>query len=85
MRDLHARLRVEGLTDEEAAQLRVQVTGSTLIRLEISTWRTDAGDLDILAAIPDRDGRHMRYQSWSTAPRGWTSRASWCESLPSTM
>jgi hypothetical protein len=61
MRDLHARLRVEGLSDEESAQLPVQITASTLVRLEISTWRTDAGDLDILAAIPDRDGRHMRY------------------------
>ena len=61
MRDLHARLRVEGLSDEESAKLPVQVTGSSLVRLEISTWRTDAGDLDILAAIPDRDGRHMRY------------------------
>jgi hypothetical protein len=24
-------------------------------------WRTDAGDLDILADIPDRDGRHLTY------------------------
>jgi hypothetical protein len=29
--------------------------------MEISTWRTDAGDLDVLTDIPDRDGRHMRY------------------------
>jgi hypothetical protein len=29
--------------------------------MEISTWRTDAGDLDILADIPDRPGRHLRY------------------------
>ena len=61
MRDLGARLRVEGLSDEEAALLPVQLTGSTLVRMEISTWRTDAGDLDILTDIPDRDGRHMRY------------------------
>ncbi|MGH2625590.1 MAG: nucleotidyl transferase AbiEii/AbiGii toxin family protein [Anaerolineales bacterium] len=61
MRDLRARLRVEGLSDEEAAVLPVQVTGSTLVRMEISTWRTDAGDLDVLTDIPDRDGRHMRY------------------------
>jgi hypothetical protein len=56
MRDLHAHLRVEGLTDEEAALLPVQLTGSTLVRMEIST-----GDLDILTAIPDRDGRHMPF------------------------
>ena len=62
MRDLHARLRVEGLTDEEAALLPVQVTGSTLVRMELSTWRTDGGDLDVLADIPDRDGRHLSYR-----------------------
>jgi hypothetical protein len=61
MRDLHARLRVEGLTDEEAALLPVQVTGSTLVRMELSTWRTDGGDLDVLADIPDRHGRHLSY------------------------
>lgn len=62
MRDLHARLRVGGMSDEESAVLPVQLTGSALVRMEISTWRTDAGDLDILADIPDRDGRHMRYE-----------------------
>ena len=61
MRDLHARLRVEGLTDQEAALLPVQVTGSTLVRMELSTWRTDGGDLDVLADIPDRHGRHLSY------------------------
>lgn len=61
MRDLHARLRVEGLTDEEAALLPVKVTGSTLVRMELSTWRTDGGDLDVLADIPDRHGRHLSY------------------------
>jgi len=62
MRELHARLRVEGLTDDEAALLPVQVTGSTLVRMELSTWRTDGGDLDVLADIPDRHGRHLSYQ-----------------------
>ena len=61
MRDLHARLRVEGLSDEEAALLPVQITGSTLVRMEVSTWRTDGGDLDVLAGIPDEGGRHMSY------------------------
>lgn len=62
LRHLHARLRVEGLSDDEAALLPVQVTGSTLVRMELSTWRTDGGDLDILADIPDRHGRHMSYR-----------------------
>ncbi|MGH9184478.1 MAG: nucleotidyl transferase AbiEii/AbiGii toxin family protein [Acidimicrobiales bacterium] len=61
MRELHARLRAEGLDDEEAARLPVRVDGESLARMEISTWRTDAGDLDILADIPDRAGRHVRY------------------------
>jgi predicted nucleotidyltransferase len=33
-----------------------------LARMEISTWRTDAGDVDILADMPDRDGRHLRFE-----------------------
>lgn len=42
MRDLHARLRVEGLSDEESTLLPVQLSGPTLVRMGISTWRTDA-------------------------------------------
>jgi hypothetical protein len=33
----------------------------SLARLEISTWRTEAGDLDILVGIPDQSGRIVRY------------------------
>lgn len=62
MRDLHARLRVEGLSDEESALLPVQLSGPTLIRMEISTWRTDAGDFDILMSLPDREGRRIQYE-----------------------
>jgi len=66
MRDLHARLRVEGLSDDEAALLPVHLSGATLARMEISTWRTDAGDLDVLADIPDRQGRHLSYEELAT-------------------
>lgn len=62
MRDLHARLRVEGLSDEEAARLPVQLSGATLARMEISTWRTDAGDFDVLADIPDQHGHHLAFE-----------------------
>lgn len=62
MRELNARLRVEGLSDEDAIRLPVQVSASMLAQMEISTWRTDAGDLDILADMPDSDGRHLRYE-----------------------
>jgi hypothetical protein len=62
LRDLNARLRVEGLDDAEAALLPVRIDRETLGRMEISTWRTDAGDFDILADLPTRDGRRLRYE-----------------------
>jgi hypothetical protein len=62
MQELNARLRVGGLDDHEAAQLDVQIDADSLGRMEISTWRTDAGHLDILADLPDRGGRHLRYE-----------------------
>ena len=61
LRDLNARLRVQGLDDAEAALLPVRIDRETLGRMEISTWRTDAGDFDILADLPTRDGRRLRY------------------------
>ncbi len=61
LRELNARLRVAGLEDDEAAELPVILDATTLGRAELSTWRTDAGDLDILADIPDRRGRRLRY------------------------
>lgn len=61
MRGLDARLRVEGLSDGESALLPVRVDRASLMRMEISTWRTDAGDMDVLGDIADRNGRHLRY------------------------
>lgn len=61
LRSLNARLRVHGLSDEEAAALPTQLDAETLGRMEISTWRTDAGDLDVLSDIPNREGRRQRY------------------------
>lgn len=62
LRELGAYLRVEGLTDEDARALPVHLDGATLARMDISTWRTDAGDLDVLTAIPTRDGGRSRYE-----------------------
>ena len=62
MAELNARLRVDGLSDEEARQLPVQLDAAMLSSMEISTWRTDAGDLDILGDMPARDGRRQRYE-----------------------
>lgn len=62
MRELGARLSVEGLSDAEAALLPVKLDAHTLSRLEISTWRTDAGDMDVLVDMPARDGRRLSYE-----------------------
>lgn len=58
MRELNARLHFEGLTDAEAALLPVRIDATSLKQMEISTWRKDAGDFDVLVDIPDRNGRH---------------------------
>jgi hypothetical protein len=61
MGELNARLRIEGLSDEVAKELPVNLSAEALSRMEISTWRTDAGDFDVLADIPARDGAHLTY------------------------
>lgn len=62
MRELRARLRVEGLSDEESRQLQVPIDAAMLHNMDISTWRTDAGDLDVLTGMPARDGRRQGYE-----------------------
>ena len=62
MRELKARLRVEGLTDEESAALPVQLDGLTFSRSQISTWATDAGHLDVLVDMVNRQGHRQRYE-----------------------
>ncbi|MGH9063752.1 MAG: hypothetical protein ACRDZQ_04075 [Acidimicrobiales bacterium] len=62
MIELHARLRVEGMADDEARRLPVRLDATMLRSMEISTWRTDAGDLDILGDMPARDGQRRRYE-----------------------
>ena len=56
LRDLGARLRVGGMTDDEARQLPVTVDVTTLRNFVNSTWTTDAGPLDVLADIPSSTG-----------------------------
>jgi hypothetical protein len=62
MKELGARLRVEGLSDDEAIALPVPLDGAWLRDREISTWRTDAGDFDVLCNMPDRTGTRQRYE-----------------------
>lgn len=61
MRQLNAYLRVEGLSDEEARALPTRIDAEALGRMDISTWCTDAGDLDVLTGIPTRDGGRAFY------------------------
>lgn len=61
LRELKARLRVSGLTDEESAALPVQIEAILDQQTDFSNWRTDAGDLDVMKAIPGHDGRPRRF------------------------
>ncbi len=61
--ELHARLRVEGLDDDAARALSVKPHGEWLGRMEISTWRTDLGAVDLLSHIPDLDGQRLDYNT----------------------
>ena len=53
LRDIGARLKVRAETTE---RLTIPIDGRLLSKMEITAWRTDAGDLDILLGIP-RDSR----------------------------
>jgi hypothetical protein len=53
LEDLGARLKI---ADSPPGGFAIPVDGALLSRMEITTWRTSAGDLDVLMGIP-RDGR----------------------------
>lgn len=68
LRQLGARLRVGGMTDDESRRLPVTVDATTLRSFGSSTWMTDAGPLDVLRDLPvsggrrsydDLEGRHV--------------------------
>jgi hypothetical protein len=61
LKELNARLRVGGLSDEESKALPTIIDARTFEATQTSTWRTDAGDFDVLSAIPDRDGNRQGY------------------------
>ena len=61
LRHLNARLRVGGMTDEEARQLPVQLDAEIVAAFGSSTWMTDAGPLDLLVELRDRDGGRHQY------------------------
>lgn len=57
LRELGARLRVGGMSDEEARQLPVVVDAETLSAFGSTTWTTDAGPIDVLHDLPSASGR----------------------------
>jgi hypothetical protein len=59
--ELGAFLRVGGLDDEEARALPVVLDGPALAAMEISTWRTEAGDIDVLANLRDAAGHRLGF------------------------
>jgi hypothetical protein len=59
--ELGAFLRVGGLSDAEARALPVLVDGRTLAATDVSTWRTDAGDVDVLATIRGVGGERRQF------------------------
>jgi hypothetical protein len=62
LRELHARLRVGGMTDADAQALPVQIDATTLDLAGMSTWMTDAGPFDVLAGLEATDGRLVPYE-----------------------
>ncbi|MGI8940181.1 MAG: hypothetical protein ACR2JF_18585 [Iamia sp.] len=61
LRELNARLRVGGLSDAESSALPIVIDAKTIEAMEISTWMTDAGGVDVLRDIPRSDGTHQTY------------------------
>jgi hypothetical protein len=65
LRRLNARLRVGGMTDEEARRLPVTIDVATLRSFGSSTWMTDAGPLDLLVELRDEGGGRHNYDELS--------------------
>ncbi|MBI2705951.1 MAG: hypothetical protein HYX32_11780 [Actinobacteria bacterium] len=61
LKDLDAFLRVGGLSDDEARALPLALDAKALRGMEISTWRTSAGDLDVLRTLRDLKGGRLAY------------------------
>jgi predicted nucleotidyltransferase len=86
LRELHARLRVGGMSDAEARALSVQIDGTTLDMAGMSTWMTDAGPFDVLAGLEAADGHLVSYEELATRAtvlygNGFTIRAAALEDI----
>ncbi len=71
MRELGARIRAPGLSDEVARQLPANLEAAGFKRSELSTWMTDAGGFDVLANLPDRSGNFMTFDRLSQHAQTW--------------
>lgn len=69
LRELGAFLRVGGLSDAEARELPFILDGTSLESMEVSTWRTDAGDIDILANLRNTAGERLGFDELDNAAR----------------
>lgn len=70
--DLGARLRVGGMSDEEARQLPLRLDAATLAAFGSSTWTTDAGPLDLLVELRDPAGGRHPYADLASRAVGVT-------------
>ncbi|MGA9276183.1 MAG: hypothetical protein WBV89_04475, partial [Ilumatobacter sp.] len=68
---LNGRLRVGGLSDEEARRLPVTIDAETLSQFGSSAWMTDAGPVDLLVELRDRDGGRHDYVELSARGVGY--------------
>lgn len=62
LRELDARLRVAGMSDEDARALNVQIDVHSLQRMGTSTWTTDAGQFDVLSELKNETGGPVPYE-----------------------
>lgn len=63
---LNSRLRVAGMSDDEARLLPVRLDAETLAAFGSSTWMTDAGPLDLLVELRDSTGGRHSFDDLTT-------------------
>ena len=66
LRELHGRLRVAHMSDEESKALPIYIDATMLESLQTSTWMTDAGPFDVLADLKDFEGQSVAYDELLT-------------------
>lgn len=65
--ELGAFYRSEGLSDDEARAITPPIDRVLLRNFSIATWRTDAGDLDVMTQMVGADGTPRQYDELLTA------------------